>query len=130
MFPKIYLGTFSRNFFFKNSHPLLMMSSFLYTGVVNFSRKKVSMFCMLLCCSCLWIGVMSYRLLHVTKLIPNYYSQWHHNDALTGKILFSSIKVCRKFTETLCNFLRIFLFICMLLTNFISQFIIHYNNLI
>ena len=70
-FLRIYLRTFWRKFFFKKSHPSLMTSSFWTLVSRNFSRKRVSIFCMLLCWSCLRVGVMSYRILHVTKLIPN-----------------------------------------------------------
>ena len=75
-------GHFGENFFSKNltlhwwcHHSWTLVSR-------NFSCKRVSIFCMLLCCSCLRVGVMSYRILYVTKLIPNYYSQWRHNHVI------------------------------------------------
>ena len=37
--------------------------------------KNVSILCMLLCFSCLRLGVMSYRILDCIELIPNSYSQ-------------------------------------------------------
>ena len=95
-------GHFWRIFFFKKPHPSLITSTLVSW---SFSRKRVSIFCMLLCCYCLRIGFMFYRILHVTKLIPNHYSQWRHNEIITGKTIAFLTKVCRKFAETLCNFL-------------------------
>ena len=104
-FPRIYLGHFSENFFEK-SHTYYWWRHHSWTLVSwSFSCKKVSIFCIVLCCSCLKVGVIFYRILHVTKLTPNYYSHWRHNDVIIGKTSFFSTKVCRKFTETLCNLL-------------------------
>ena len=85
-FPWIYLGTFWRKIFSKNV-TLHWQRHHSWTLVSwNFSGKGVSIFCML-CCSCLRVGVMSYRIIHVTKLIPNHYSQWRHNDVIMASYM-------------------------------------------
>ena len=100
IFPIIYQGKFWRFFFFfsKNLIPHWWRHHSWSLVPSNFTRKGVSKFCMLLCCSFLMVWVMSYRIVPVTKLIPNYYSQWRHNDIITSKNMFF---FQQKFVETL-----------------------------